>query len=105
MSRLVVRGKLKAVVAAAASMAVAGSLLAFPMAVGAGAQAATLTVNVGGSNADGSVDGQSFYPGLVTVRAGDSVTWRFRGVHTVNFYTPPGDPEAPGVGDGTFNGL
>lgn len=67
--------------------------------------ATTLTVQVGGSSSDGSVDGQSFYPGTVTIHQGDAIAWRFRGAHTVNFYTPPGDPEAPGVGDGTFNGV
>lgn len=69
------------------------------------AAATTLSLNVGGQNADGSVDGQDFYPGLATIHAGDSIQWKFKNAHTVNFYTPPGDPEAPGVGDGTFNGV
>jgi plastocyanin len=69
------------------------------------AAATTLTVQVGGSNSDGSVDGQNFYPGVATIHAGDSIQWKFRGGHTVNFYTPPGDPEAPGVGNGTFTGV
>lgn len=69
------------------------------------AAATTLTLNVGGTNSDGSVDGQDFYPGVATIHAGDSIQWKFRGGHTVNFYTPPGDPEAPAVGDGTFNGV
>jgi plastocyanin len=69
------------------------------------AAATTLTVQVGGANSDGSIDGQNFYPGVATIHAGDSIQWKFRGGHTVNFYTPPGDPEAPGVGDGTFNGV
>ncbi|MDQ1396746.1 MAG: hypothetical protein QOG64_2005 [Acidimicrobiaceae bacterium] len=74
------------------------------LAPAAGAAPANLTLAAGGMNADGSVEGMSYYPGVVTVAQGDSITWRFDAVHTVNFYTDPGDPEAPGVGDGTFNG-
>lgn len=87
-----------------ALVALVASLVALPLAGVAGA-ASTLTLQVGGATADGSVDGQSFYPGVATVHAGDTVVWKFRAAHTVNFYTPPGDPEALGVGNGTFDGV
>ena len=88
--------------AVAALVALVGAM-AVPLAGTAGA-ATTLTVHVGGLDANG-VEGQSFYPGVATIKAGDSIQWKFRGAHTVNFYTPPGDPEAPGVGNGTFQGV
>src|SRR4051812_17122682 len=68
------------------------------------AAAANLNVAVGGGSADGT-DAQSFFPGQVVISTGDSITWGFLGAHTVNFYTPPGNPEAPGTGDGTFSGV
>ena len=66
--------------------------------------ASTLNLNVGGGTASG-VEGQDFYPGLVTIHTGDSINWNFRSFHTVNFYTDPtADPEGPPVGNGTFDG-
>src|SRR4051794_30184487 len=92
----------------AASIALLGwSLAAATVTIAASvapAHAATnLNVAVGGGSPTG-IDAQSYFPGLVTISTGDSITWNFLGVHTVDFYTPPGDPEAPGTGDGTFSG-
>jgi plastocyanin len=68
------------------------------------AAATNLDIGAGTSTADPAVQGLNFYPGLVTIATGDSVTWHFAAPHTVNLYTDPGPPEAPGVGDGTFTG-
>lgn len=83
--------------------ACSATLIAVPLAGGAAA-ATNLNINVGGATADG-IFGQSYYPGVVTIRQGDTLTWRFTSPHTVNLYTAPGDPEAPGVGNGTFTGV
>src|SRR4051794_9541056 len=61
--------------------------------------ASTLNLNVGGLNANG-ISANDFYPGLVTIQTGDSISWHFKSFHTVNFYTAPGNPEADGVGNG-----
>ena len=50
------------------------------------------TVIVGGHPADNSVYANGFYPRELTVRVGDTVTWRFEGFHNVTFLsgaTPP----------------
>jgi plastocyanin len=93
---------MKSRIAGVAALAALVGAMVVPLAGTAGA-ATTLTVQVGGIDANG-VEGQSFYPGVTTIKAGDSIQWKFRGGHTVNLYTPPGDPEAPGVGNGTFTG-
>jgi LPXTG-motif cell wall-anchored protein len=103
MGQALVPRRARGLLGVGAAVAVAASTLAFPLATSASA-ATTISVNAGGRSADGNVDGQSFYPGVLTIRQGDTITWRFQNAHTVNFYTPPGDPEAPGVGDGTFTG-
>src|SRR5687768_15018945 len=38
-------------------------------------------------------DAQAYGPGPVIIRAGDTVTWRFRGFHTVTFNS--GKPDLP----------
>src|SRR5581483_8855056 len=65
------------------------------------ASAAVVTAYVGASNGD--VDANNFYPGVITVVAGDTVTWQWEGFHTVTFGTPPSDPFAP-TGNGTYDG-
>ena len=79
----------------AALVALVGAMVAVPLGATVAGAATTLTLHVGGMN-DAGVEGQSFYPGVATITEGDSIQWRFRGAHTVNFYTPPGDPDAPG---------
>ena len=83
------------------SLAVATASVVSTVAPAAGAN--NLNVAVGGGTPTG-IDAQSFFPGLAVISTGDSITWNFLGVHTVNLYTPPGPPSAPGTGDGTFNG-
>lgn len=49
------------------------------------AAAANWTVIVGGHPADNSVYANGFYPRELTIKVGDTVTWRFDGFHNVTF--------------------
>jgi plastocyanin len=103
MSSSTLRRRRRIATLCSAAAALSATLIAVPLAGGAAA-ATNLNLSVGGGTADG-IEGQGFYAGVVTVRLGDTVTWKFKSPHTVNFYTAPGDPEAPGVGNGTFTGV
>lgn len=45
----------------------------------------TWTVIVGGHTSDNSVYANGFYPRKLTIRVGDTVTWKFDGYHNVTF--------------------
>ena len=47
--------------------------------------ATTWTVFVGGHTTDNSVYANGFYPRELTIRVGDTVTWKFDGYHNVTF--------------------
>lgn len=49
------------------------------------AAATTWTVIVGGHTPDDSVYANGFYPRELTIRVGDTVTWKFDGYHNVTF--------------------
>jgi plastocyanin len=65
-------------------------------------------VQVGGADSSGAV-AHAFFPGTLTVRAGNSVMWRFAGVHTVTFpggqVLPPATSPGPASGEETLGPL
>ena len=65
-------------------------------------------VSAGVGTADNAVGSMQFYPGVVTIDVGDSITWTAGGdAHTVTFVPPAGMPPAnPGapVGGTTYDG-
>jgi plastocyanin len=89
----------------------AGTLLAFALCSGAFASpvtrpaqaAATWQVVAGTDSKDGAVTVNAFLPTKITINAGDTVTWAFRGFHTVSFLSggaPP--PIAVPSGEGNL---
>ncbi len=77
-------------------LGLASSLLGFG-ASGAGAAATTWQVSVGGNTPDSAIQGLAYYPGVITIDAGDSITWTQVGTdpHTVTF--PNGTTVTPGA--------
>lgn len=71
----------------------------------------TWNVSAGGQNADMSIQGMAFYPGIITVNVGDTINWTVKGnFHTISFLSgqappPDGSPEslAPSGGS-TYDG-
>ncbi|MGH2442140.1 MAG: plastocyanin/azurin family copper-binding protein [Chloroflexota bacterium] len=50
-------------------------------------------VSAGSGTADSAVTGMSFYPEVITIDAGDSITWNFKGdAHTVTFLSGAPQP-------------
>src|SRR6266849_5483212 len=78
-----------------------GVILATLVAVAQPAYAATVNAYVGAGNGD--VDANNFYPGVITVVAGDTITWNWEGFHTVTFGPPPANANAL-TGNGTYDG-
>lgn len=76
--------------------------------------AAQWRLNAGGSSHSEAFQGLAFYPGTITVDAGDTVTWTYVSAepHTVTFLAagqatppPPTDPSAPKpAGSSTYDG-
>ena len=69
------------------------------------------SVKVGGESSDMSIQGLRYYPGIITINEGDSITWTFNTHewHTVSFLTGqppmPGSPESlSAMGGTTFDG-
>lgn len=65
-------------------------------------------VSVGSGTADSAVTGMAFYPPVITIDVGDSITWTAHGdAHTVTFLsggTPPANSEAPVGTSTTYDG-
>lgn len=66
------------------ALAVCGGAFAAPSA-GPTLAATSWQIQVGGGTSDGAVDAQAFLPTHLTVNVGDTITWLFRGFHTVSF--------------------
>src|SRR6202162_1205121 len=77
----------------AARAAAAFIILSAAIAPTHAAAATSWTVIVGGHAKDNSVYGNGFYPRALTIRVGDTVTWKFDGYHNVTFFG--GGPKPP----------
>jgi len=76
-------------------------MLAFILlSAGASAQGMTWNVIAGGESPDMAVQGMGFYPGVITINAGDSINWTLGGHedHTIGFLSGAQAPE-PGSPD------
>lgn len=74
---------------------------------------ATFLAQAGGSSQNEALQALQFYPGTITIDAGDSITWQFPAgePHTVTFLgpksapPPPNDPSVPApAGGSTYDG-
>ena len=80
-------------------LALGAALVALPLGLsvwpeaGPAYAADTWTVQVGGDNVDAGIATQAYFPGPLTIRAGDTVDFRFASFHTVTFNS--GRPELP----------